>query len=55
MKRTAPRIDLNTYETAASFYLGAWISTIALDVDRGIAYVSTVQNLYKISYVSGEK
>ncbi|MDO8752387.1 MAG: hypothetical protein Q7J80_00720 [Anaerolineales bacterium] len=48
-------IGLNTNKTVASFYIGPWIRTISLDVERGIAYISTVQNLFKISYVSGEK
>jgi len=45
-------IDLNTYEPVASFYIGAWIRTITLDVERGVAYVSSVRNLFKIKYVS---
>jgi len=45
-------IDLNTYEPVASFYIGAWIRTIALDVERGVAYVSSVRNLFKVKYVS---
>ncbi len=45
-------IDLETYEPVASFYIGPWIRTIALDVERGIAYVSTVRNLFKVKYVS---
>lgn len=45
-------INLNTYEPVASFYIGAWIRTIALAVERGIAYVSSVRNLFKVKYVS---
>ena len=41
-------IDLNTFEPVASFYIGPWIRTIALDVEQGIAYVSTVRNLFKV-------
>lgn len=48
-------IDLNTDKPIASFYLGPWIRTIALDVEQGIAYVSTVRNLFKVKYISEEK
>ncbi|MHB8777655.1 MAG: YncE family protein [Anaerolineales bacterium] len=47
-------IDLNTCESVASFYIGPWIRTISLDVERGIAYVSTVRNLFKVRYTSNE-
>ena len=45
-------IDMSTYNRIASFYLGPWIRTITLDMEDGIAYVSTVRNLFKVSYVS---
>jgi DNA-binding beta-propeller fold protein YncE len=45
-------IDLKTYEPIASFYIGPWIRTISLDVENGIAYVSTVRNLFKVKYIS---
>lgn len=45
-------IDLNTRESVASFYIGPWIRTISLDVEQGIAYVSTVRNLFKVRYTS---
>ncbi|WKZ34817.1 MAG: hypothetical protein QY332_14450 [Anaerolineales bacterium] len=43
-------IDMSTYETVASFYLGPWIRTIALDEERGAAYVSTVRALFRVEY-----
>lgn len=43
-------IDLNTYQVVDSFYLGPWIRTIALDVENGVAYVSTIRNLFKVTY-----
>jgi hypothetical protein len=43
-------IDLNTYQVIDSFYLGPWIRTIALDVENGAAYVSTIRNLFKVTY-----
>lgn len=46
-------IDLNTNEPLDSFYLGPWIRTIALDVENGIAYVSTIRNLFRVDYVTG--
>ncbi|MBI5824266.1 MAG: hypothetical protein HZB18_09585 [Chloroflexi bacterium] len=47
-------IDLNTFEPVASFYIGPWIRTISLNVERGIAYVSTVRNLFKVKYALDE-
>ncbi|MBI3150623.1 MAG: hypothetical protein HYZ21_00675 [Chloroflexi bacterium] len=47
-------IDLNTFEPVDSFYIGPWIRTIALDVEQGIAYVSTVRNLFKVKYAFDE-
>lgn len=43
-------VDLNTQETLKSFYLGPWIRTIALDTKNGVAYISTVRNLFKVTY-----
>lgn len=43
-------IDLKTYKPIASFFVGPWIRTITLDVEQGIAYVSTVRNLFKVNY-----
>jgi len=43
-------IDLDTYQVVDSFYLGPWIRTIALDVENGVAYVSTIRNLFKVTY-----
>jgi DNA-binding beta-propeller fold protein YncE len=45
-------IDLKTEKRIASFYIGPWIRTISLDVENGIAYVSTVRNLFKVKYVA---
>jgi DNA-binding beta-propeller fold protein YncE len=45
-------IDLKTEKQIASFYIGPWIRTISLDVENGIAYVSTVRNLFKVKYVA---
>lgn len=47
-------IDLTTNEPVTSYYLGPWIRTIALDVEQGIAYVSTVGNLFKVVYDSAD-
>lgn len=43
-------IDLASEKSIATYYLGPWIRTIALDVDNGIAYVSTVRGLFKVEY-----
>ncbi len=45
-------IDLKTEQRVASFYIGPWIRTISLDIEQGIAYVSTVRNLFKVEYSS---
>ncbi|MBL8050113.1 MAG: hypothetical protein JNM46_02740 [Anaerolineales bacterium] len=44
-------IDLNTYQPIARYYIGPWIRTIALDTEKGIAYVSTIHNLFKVTYI----
>lgn len=43
-------IDLDTEETIKTYHLGPWIRTIALDTNNGVAYVSTVRNLFKVTY-----
>jgi hypothetical protein len=43
-------IDLDTMKPVGSFYIGPWIRTIALDEERGVAYVSTVRNLFRVEY-----
>lgn len=43
-------INLETRKTAASYSLGPWIRTIALDVENGTAYVSTLRGLFKVEY-----
>jgi putative effector of murein hydrolase LrgA (UPF0299 family) len=45
-------IDLATEKSTASYYLGPWIRTIALDIENGIAYVSTVRGLFKVEYAA---
>jgi DNA-binding beta-propeller fold protein YncE len=43
-------IDYKTLRVIRSFYLGPWIRTIALDTENGVAYVSTVRHLFKVTY-----
>jgi len=45
-------IDMNTYKPVASYYIGPWIRTIALDLDGGVAYVSTIHNLFRVEYTA---
>ncbi len=47
-------IDLSTEKKITSYYLGPWIRTIALDVENGNAYVSTVRGLFKVNYAASE-
>jgi DNA-binding beta-propeller fold protein YncE len=45
-------IDLKTYERAAQYYVGPWLRDISLDTKGGIAYVSSVQGLFKVHYTA---
>lgn len=45
-------IDLTTYQRISRFYIGPWIRTIALDTKNGIAYISTIKNIFKLTYVN---
>ncbi|GAB4506772.1 MAG: hypothetical protein Fur0017_30280 [Anaerolineales bacterium] len=47
-------IDLAAEKTIASYYLGPWIRTIALDMEKGMTYVSTVRGLFKVNYALSE-
>ncbi len=48
-------IDLDTFKVVNRFYIGPWIRTIALDMERGIAYVSTARNLFRVEYAASKK
>lgn len=43
-------VDLYTYEIKAAYYLGPWIRTITLDVENGVAYISSIRGLFKLTY-----
>lgn len=43
-------IDPATGTPIERHYLGPWIRTIALDMESGIAYVSTVRGLFQVKY-----
>lgn len=45
-------IDLKTYQPISRFYIGPWIRTITLDTKNGIAYISTIKNLFKLTYIN---
>ena len=45
-------IDLKTSRRLATYYLGPWLRAIALDPRNGIAYVSSVRGLFKVTYTS---
>lgn len=45
-------VDLNTHEIVAAYYLGPWIRTITLDVENGVAYVSSIRSLFKLTYAA---
>jgi hypothetical protein len=46
-------IDPNTGARLRSYYLGPWLRTIQLNVERGIAYVSSRGALYRVDYAGG--
>jgi hypothetical protein len=43
-------VDLNTHEIVETYYLGPWIRTITLDTENGVAYVSSIRGLFKLTY-----
>jgi DNA-binding beta-propeller fold protein YncE len=43
-------MNLETRKTVARYSLGPWIRTIALDVENGTAYVSTLRGLFRVEY-----
>jgi 6-phosphogluconolactonase (cycloisomerase 2 family) len=45
-------VDLNTHQIIESYYIGPWIRTITLDVENGVAYVSTIRGLFKLIYAA---
>lgn len=45
-------IDLTTYQPISRFYIGPWIRTITLDTKKGIAYISTIKNIFKLTYIN---
>lgn len=45
-------VDLNTYKITATYYLGPWIRTITLDVENGVAYISSIRGLFKLTYAT---
>jgi hypothetical protein len=46
-------IDPTNSTRLRSYYLGPWLRTIELDVQRGIAYVSSRGALYRVHYAAG--
>jgi hypothetical protein len=45
-------IDLHSGRPLRKYYLGPWLRTIQLDVDRGTAYVSSRGALYRVDYAA---
>lgn len=43
-------IDLTTEETVGKYYVGPWLRTIAVDARRGVAYVSSIEGLFRVAY-----
>jgi DNA-binding beta-propeller fold protein YncE len=46
-------IDLRTQESVARHYLGPWLRTIVIDARHGVAYVSSIDGLFRVEYSSG--
>lgn len=45
-------IDLKTKARVAKYYVGPWLRTIALDTRAGIAYVSSIEGLFRVDYAA---
>ncbi|TAJ85700.1 hypothetical protein EPO44_16235 [bacterium] len=45
-------IDLETKARVAKYYVGPWLRTIALDTEAGVAYVSSMEGLFRVDYTS---
>jgi hypothetical protein len=45
-------IDLETKVRVAKYYVGPWLRTIVLDTARGVAYVSSVEGLFRVDYTT---
>jgi hypothetical protein len=45
-------MDVRTGRRLRSYYLGPWLRTIVLDVERGTAYVSANGALYRLAYAA---
>jgi hypothetical protein len=43
-------IDLEMQARVAKFYVGPWLRTIVLDSGRGVAYVSSIEGLFRVDY-----
>jgi hypothetical protein len=45
-------IDLETKARVAKSYVGPWLRTIVLDTTRGVAYVSSIEGLFRVDYTT---
>jgi len=45
-------IDLETKARVAKYYVGPWLRTIVLDTARGVAYVSSIEGLFRVDYAT---
>jgi len=45
-------IDLETRARVAKYYVGPWLRTIALDSAAGVAYVSSIEGLFRVNYAT---
>jgi YVTN family beta-propeller protein len=43
-------INLDTHLTVAEFYVGPWLRTIAVDGKAGVAYISSIEGIYRVDY-----
>lgn len=50
IRNTIEVVDLNTYRSVTRYYVGPWVRTISLDVNAGVAYVSTYGRLARLQY-----
>ena len=45
-------IDLETKTRVAKYYVGPWLRTIVPDNARGVAYVSSIEGLFRVDYTT---
>jgi hypothetical protein len=45
-------VDLATHKRLIQYYVGPWLRSICVDAKAGVAYVSSIDGLYRVNYMS---